>query len=224
MKGRWESNFCKCLFPIYVLPEIKLLFPKENYNVLPPSSNTHVSVKDLCISRIGLPLLLQGNMCMDRSLGMYKSLTDACMWKLGLRPRNSQKKNTYGNVIFLAVWTGSPHCKDKITKFRNKYSQKRNIEVSVPISTFMRLWVIYIFPWSVCLFCWRKYVDRSWDYINRSQTHECRNWGWGRAIPRKGIHKWDFRCSAGLSKGCIYIDRRAEETWKTFQQNIMKEY
>ncbi len=21
------------------------------------------------------------------------------------------------------------------------------------------------------------------------------NWDWGRAIPRKGIHKWDFRCS-----------------------------
>ncbi len=87
------------------------------------------------------------------------------------------------------------HCKDKIPKFRNKYSQKRNIGVSVPISTFMRLWVIYIFPWSVCLFCWRKYVDRSWDYVNRSQTHECGNWGWGRAISRKGIHKWDFRCS-----------------------------
>jgi hypothetical protein len=27
------------------------------------------------------------------------------------------------------------------------------------------------------------------------QTHECWNWGWGRAIPRKGIHKCDFRCS-----------------------------
>jgi hypothetical protein len=25
-------------------------------------------------------------------------------------------------------------------------------------------------------FCWRKYVDRSWEYINRSQTHECGNW------------------------------------------------
>jgi hypothetical protein len=31
--------------------------------------------------------------------------------------------------------------------------------------------------------------------INRSQTHECGNWDWGRAIPRKEIHNWDFRCS-----------------------------
>ena len=34
------------------------------------------------------------------------------------------------------------------------------------------LCAIYIFPPSVCLFCWRKYVDRSWDYLNRSQTHD----------------------------------------------------
>jgi hypothetical protein len=92
------------------------------------------------------------------------------------------------------------HCKDKIPKFRKKYSQKRNIGASVQISTFICLWVIYIFPRSVCLFCWRKYVDRSWDCINRLQTHEYGNWGWGRAIPRKGIHKWDFRCSVVWSK------------------------
>ncbi len=40
-----------------------------------------------------------------------------------------------------------------------------------------------------------KYVDRSWEYINRSQIHECRNWDWGRAIPRKGIHNGYFLCS-----------------------------
>jgi hypothetical protein len=49
---------------------------------------------------------------------------------------------------------------------------------------------------------WRKYVDRSWEYINRShsQTHECRNWGWGRAIPRKGICKRNCRCYVGQQK------------------------
>ncbi len=32
-------------------------------------------------------------------------------------------------------------------------------------------------------------------HINRSQTHECRNWGWGRAMPRKGIYKRNCLCS-----------------------------
>jgi hypothetical protein len=31
---------------------------------------------------------------------------------------------------------------------------------------------------TIDLFCCRKYVDRSWDYLilNRLQTHECGNW------------------------------------------------
>jgi hypothetical protein len=40
-----------------------------------------------------------------------------------------------------------------------------------------------------------KYVDRFWEYINRSQTQKCGNWDWGRAIPFLGIHKRDFCCS-----------------------------
>jgi hypothetical protein len=52
----------KCLVPIYVFPEMKLLFPKRNYNILSLSSYTNVSVRDLYISRIGLPILLQENM------------------------------------------------------------------------------------------------------------------------------------------------------------------
>ncbi len=71
--------------------------------------------------------------------------------------------------------------KEPIPKIRNKYLQKR----TVPISTFMCLWAIYILPPSVCLFCCRIYVNRSWEYINRSQTHECGNWDWGAQFPEK---------------------------------------
>ncbi len=68
----------------------------------------------------------------------------------------------------------------------------------------MCLWAIYIFPRSICLFCCRKYVVRSWKYINRPQTHECGNCDWGRAISRKGIDKWDFRCSVCIWKPQVW--------------------
>jgi hypothetical protein len=133
------------------------------------------------------------------------SETVGYQWRMGVafgaHPLRGRKLNRFPLLIstgFVQLFLTQTHCKDKTPKFRNKYSQKRNIGVSVPISTFMRLWAIYIFPQLVCLFCWRKYVDRSWDYINRSQTHECLNWGWGRAIPRKVIHKWNFPCSAQI--------------------------
>ncbi len=43
-----------------------------------------------------------------------------------------------------------------------------------------------------------KYVGWSWEYINRSQIHECGHWDWGCAIPFLGTHKWDFRCTEYL--------------------------
>jgi hypothetical protein len=36
----------KCLVPIDMFPKVKLLFPKQNYNVLFPSSYTHISVRN----------------------------------------------------------------------------------------------------------------------------------------------------------------------------------
>ncbi len=42
---------------------------------------------------ICLPILLE-EICRP-ILGLYKSLTETWMWKLGLRPRYSQKRNTY---------------------------------------------------------------------------------------------------------------------------------
>ncbi len=55
----------KCLVPIYVFPEMKLLFPKQNYNVLSPSSYTHISVRDLYISLDRSAYSAAGNMWTD---------------------------------------------------------------------------------------------------------------------------------------------------------------
>ncbi len=41
-------------------------------------------------------------------------------------------------------------------------------------------------------------MDQTWEYVNRSQTHECGNWDWGHTIPKKGIHKLDFPFSVYL--------------------------
>ncbi len=82
----------------------------------------------------------------------------------------------------------------------NCYFQKRIVMFCLPVPPLIYLWEIYRFPGSVGLPILLQgntaYVDHSWDYINRSQTHECENWDLGRTIPRKGIHKWDFPCSS----------------------------
>jgi hypothetical protein len=79
-------------------------------------------------------------------------------------------------VLLLWKWVSTVvHCKEKMRKIWNKYSQKRNIGASVPISTFMCLWANYIIPRWVCLFCWRKYVPGPILGIYKSLTD---TWMW----------------------------------------------
>ncbi len=44
-------------------------------------------------------------------------------------------------------------------------------------------------------------ADRSWEYINCSQIHECRNWEWGRAVSFLAVHKSDFLYSVAHRAG-----------------------
>jgi hypothetical protein len=72
----------KCLVPIYVwivfsaMKMCALLFPKQNYKVLSPNFHIHVSVSDLYVPRIGLPILLPTR---QTKLRIYRSLTVTSM-------------------------------------------------------------------------------------------------------------------------------------------------
>ncbi len=61
------------------------LFPIHNYNVLSPNSYTHISVRDLFTVFPGSVCLCCCIQICGQILGIYKSLTDIWMWKLGLK-------------------------------------------------------------------------------------------------------------------------------------------
>ena len=99
------------------------------------------------------------------------------------------KKNTVFCVVLV-----DRHSKESILKFETVIPRKG---IMRPQYQFPHSCVCarFIYSYSAAV----KLLGRSWKYINHPQTHECRNWDWGRAIPRKGIHKWDFCCSASPS-------------------------
>ena len=79
----------------------------------------------------------------------------------------------------------SPHCKDTIPKIRNNIPRRG---IARPQFQFPHSCVCERFIYSHDRSTYSaagKYVDQSWEYINRSQTHECRNWTEAAQFPGK---------------------------------------
>jgi hypothetical protein len=91
---------------------------------------------------------------------------------------------------------------------------KQNYNVLSPNSyTHISVGDLY-FLGSVCLFCCSQICGPILGiYINRSQTHECRNWEWGHTIPFLGIQKLDFQHSVLVTQQCTNANN--------FQQQIL---
>ncbi len=81
--------------------------------------------------------------------------------------------------------SGSQSCIPRNETEQPPYFQNRIIMFCLP---YICERYTYILSGSVCLFCCSQICGPILGiYINRSQTHECRNWDWGHAIPSPGI-------------------------------------
>ncbi len=85
------------------------------------------------------------------------------------------------------IWYFRPTLQRHNTENREKIW---NCAASIPISTFMCLWAIYIVPRSVCLYSAAgKYVDRSWEYIKHCTATDTWMWKLRLRPPRNSFSR-----------------------------------
>ncbi len=118
-------------------------------------------------------------------------------------------------VSYLTTYTNESlfnHCKRWNSNYTAKaipfiYSFSGNCAASTLICTIMCLLAIYIFPRSVHIFPSAEQADPSWEYIIRSQTHECGNWA-----PIFLFWEYMFQIFGILSLQCNYMRKGILET------------
>jgi hypothetical protein len=98
----------------------------------------------------------------------------------------------------LVVWQGAPsymkvvvlHCKDNVL-YRKLEKNIPRKEIARPQSQFLQsyIWERFIYSQDRSNYlAAAKWVDRSWEYIKRSQKYEYGNWEQGCAVWFLGIH------------------------------------
>ncbi len=96
------------------------------------------------------------------------------------------KDNLIDEIFAFGLHHESLNCKWRANEnpltnvwFPFMYSQKCSL-ISYLLHSYICERFIYLQDQSA-YFASARYVDRSWECINRSQAHECGNWDWGRA-------------------------------------------
>jgi hypothetical protein len=204
----FASNFCfdtgSFLFDMETLPDQSFCFPFSTlmtfqyyisgyyFKIVLTSTRKRRNYADVNLTDIK-------NTISHLNIGV--AFRDVCSHALQMKSRWESNLNVWFSFMY--------------SQKRNCYFQNRIIMFCLPVPTLIYLWDIFKFPGSVCLFCCREICGPILRiYKSLTDKCECGNWNLGRAIPRKGIHKWDFPCSAedilGISdRG---LPRRPEES------------
>ncbi len=137
--GLQNVRFTKC--QVFKTSGCKKL-PYILYSVLVVGRNTQVLLQPclhVCMFTVSLML--------SSSIGVTLK-PESGMWKIV----NKNKTTTEPVFFFWLFFLISPEPDTQYRKFETNIP-RNELEASVPMSTFLCLWAIYIFPRSVCLFC-----------------------------------------------------------------------